>query len=132
MNEDQLQSPRQSSVRTFLCVAGPAIAAVGLIFLIVGLGSFFAAFGGDGPPRYFWCAFVGMPLLFVGGVMCQFGYLGAVARYVAGESAPVAKDFVNYMGENTQPGVKAVSKSVAEGIAEGLAEAQEKQAKPRN
>ena len=45
------------------------IAAVGLIFLIIGMASFFSAFGGGGPPRLFWCCFVGMPLLFVGGVM---------------------------------------------------------------
>ena len=37
----------------------------------------------------------------------------------ARESAPVAKDVVNYMGENTQPGVKAVAKAVTVGIIEG-------------
>jgi hypothetical protein len=50
--------------------------------------------------------------------MCQFGYMGALHRYVAGESAPVAKDVVNYMGENVQPGVRSVAKAVAEGIIE--------------
>ena len=84
----------------------------------VGFGSFFASFGSFEPPRYFWCAFVGMPLLFVGTAMCMYGYLGAFYRYVAGESAPVAKDVVNYMGENIQPGVKAVAKAATEGIIE--------------
>jgi hypothetical protein len=52
----------------------------------------------------------------------QFGYLGAVYRYVTGEGAPVAKDVVNYMGENIQPGVKAVAKAVTEGIVQAQKE----------
>jgi len=58
--------------------------------------------------------------------MCMFGYLGAFQRYVAGESAPVAKDVVNYMGENVQPGVKAVAKAITEGIIEAQKEEQQK------
>jgi hypothetical protein len=94
--------------------------------MIVGFGSFFASFGSFEPPRYFWCVFVGMPLLFIGIVGCMFGYLGAFQRYVAGESAPVAKDAVNYMGENVQPGVKAVAKAVTEGVIEAQQERRQK------
>ena len=126
MNENKLQSPQHSNIRTVLRVGGPVIAAVGLLFMIVGFGSFFASFGSFEPPRFFWCAFVGMPLLFVGIGMCMFGYLGAFQRYVAGESAPVAKDVVNYMGENIQPGVKAVAKAITEGLIEGQKEQQQK------
>ena len=118
MNENRLQSPRHSGIRGVLRIGGPLIAAIGLLFMIVGFGSFFASFGSFEPPRYFWCAFVGMPLLFVGIAMCMYGYLGAFYRYVAGESAPVAKDVVNYMGENVQPGVKAVTKAATEGVIE--------------
>jgi hypothetical protein len=85
--------------------------------MLVGGISFFSAFGdGGGPPRLFWCVFLGMPTLFVGIVMCKLGYIGAVARYIAAESAPVAKDTVNYMAEGTQDGVRTVARSVAEGI----------------
>lgn len=118
MFENKLQSAQHSNIRTALRVAGPATVGAGLLFMIVALGSFFASFGSFEPPRFFWCAFVGMPLLFFGAVMCMFGYLGAFQRYIAGESAPVAKDVVNYMGENIQPGVKAVAKSIAEGVIE--------------
>ena len=120
MNDDKLQSLRHATTRTILRRGGLATVAVALVLIAVGIGSFFASFGSFGPPRYFWCAFLGMPLLFVGTTMCMFGFAGAVQRYVAGETAPVAKDVVNYMGENTQPGVKAVAKSVTEGIVEGL------------
>lgn len=125
MNDNRLHSPRHFGIRTVLRVGGPLIATAGLIFMIVGFGSFFASFGTFETPRFFWCAFVGMPLLFVGIAMCMFGFLGAFQRYVAGESAPVAKDVVNYMGENIQPGVKAVAKAITEGISEGKKEEQQ-------
>ncbi len=124
MNEDKLQMPQQSGIRRTLRRAGLAILAVGGLLTLVGIGSFFASFGSFGPPRFFWCAFLGMPLLFVGGAMTLFGFLGACQRYVAGESAPVAKDVVNYMGENIQPGVRSIAKAVTEGIKAGLSEQQ--------
>jgi hypothetical protein len=127
MNENKLQSPNHATIRTVLRVGGPLIALAGLIFIIVGVASFFSAFGTGQSPSNFWCAFVGIPLLFVGGVMCQMGFLGSFARYVAGETAPVAKDVVNYMGENTQPGVKAVAKSITEGVLEARNEQEKKE-----
>ncbi len=127
MNEDKLQSPRHAGTRTFLRVAGPLVAAAGLLFLIVGTANFFAAAGSFEPPRLFWCNFVGIPLLFVGLVMCMLGYMGAMQRYVAGESAPVAKDVVNYMGENTQPGVRSITKAATEGYLEARKEQEKKE-----
>jgi hypothetical protein len=125
MNEGKLQSPQQTGIRRTLRRVGLLIVGIGGVLTLIGIGSFFAAFGSFGSPRFFWCAFVGMPLLFVGGVLTMFGFIGAVQRYVAGESAPVAKDVVNYMGENTQPGVKAIARAVAQGIKEGVSEEQD-------
>ena len=122
MSENLLQSARHQSVRKVLRVGGPAVALLGLLFLLIGMISFFSSFGSFAPPRFFWCAFVGMPLLFVGGVMCKFGYLGDIARYIASESAPVAKDTINYLGEETQPGVKSFTKAITEGVLEAKAE----------
>ncbi len=96
---------------------------------MIGLASFFSSFGGFSTPRYFWCAFVGLPLLGIGGFLTKLGFLGTVARYVAGETAPVAKDVVNYMGEKTQLGVKSFTKAVAKGIKEGLSQSDEPQKK---
>ena len=130
MNENQLKSPQHNTIRTVLRVGGPLVGVLGLIFTIVGCGSFFSSFGSPermGFPRYFWCMFVGLPLLFLALVMCMFGYLGAFYRYFAGEAAPVAKDAVNYLGEGIQPGVKAVAKAAAEGIIEAQKDQQPKQ-----
>ena len=124
MNEDKLQAPQHAMVKRTLRGVGLAVLALGGLLILIGFGSFFASFGSGEIPRYFWCAFLGMPLLFVGIAMTMFGFLGAMNRFVAGESAPVAKDVVNYMGENVQPGVKSIAKAVAEGIQEGLNEGQ--------
>jgi hypothetical protein len=114
----KLQTRRHKGRRSFLRVAGPLVAAVGLIFLIIGMASFFSAFGGGGSPRLFWCCFVGMPLIVVGGGMCMFGFMGAVARYGAAEQAPVATDAINDLAEGTQGAVKTVARAVADGVKE--------------
>ena len=67
-----------------------------------------------------------MPLVMAGLMMSWFGYMGAIYRYMASETAPVAKDVVNYVGENAQPGVKAVARAVTEGIDEARKEQAQK------
>jgi TRAP-type C4-dicarboxylate transport system permease small subunit len=114
-----LQTQKHNAVRSVLRVIGPLVAVVGLVFMIVGTVSFFSAFGGNGSPKLFWCCFVGLPLLFVGGVMCMLGFLGAMARYAAAEQVPVATDAFNELAEGTQSGVKTVARAVAEGIRDG-------------
>jgi hypothetical protein len=121
----KLQTQKHKGKRTILRVAGPLVAAIGLLFTIIGVVSFFSAFGGGGSPRFFWCCFVGMPLLFVGGVMCMFGFMGAVARYTAAEQVPVATDAISDIAEGTQGAVKTVARAVTEGVKEGLANKQE-------
>jgi hypothetical protein len=101
-------------------MAGPVIFLTGAICTIIGLISFFASFGSMEMPHYFWLAFIGMPLMFFGGVLCQFGFIGAVARFIAGETAPVASDTVNYMAEETKGAVETVAKAAAKGVVEGM------------
>ena len=59
-----------------------------------------------------------MPVIFVGFVLCNLGFAGAAMRYMAGESAPVAADTLNYTAEATRPGVKAVTSAIREGLSE--------------
>jgi len=92
MNEENKINPGHGQLRLILRVIGPTFFIVGLVFTVVGFGSFLSAFGSMQMPRYFWCAFVGLPLMGAGGAISKFAYIGAVSRYVAGEAAPVAKD----------------------------------------
>ena len=72
--------PGHNSARDTLRVVGPVIALTGLGLTVVGIADFFRAVGGFEPPKLFWCAFVGLPLLFAGGVLCSYGYMGKVMR----------------------------------------------------
>ena len=115
--KSSLDPEQFSELRTTLKAIGPAIAGVGLLLMIVGMASFFSAFGGFEPPRYFWCAFIGMPLLIVGIVISKFAYLGTITRYMAGEVAPVGKDVTNYMVDGTKDSIRDVATAVGEGFA---------------
>lgn len=119
MRDEEKINPGHTNVRNVLRIAGPITIAVGGLFVVIGIGSFFSAFAGSGSPRYFWCAFVGMPIVFFGIVMTMFGFLGAVTRYQAGEVAPVGKDTFNYMAHGTQGGVRMMASAVGAGLAEG-------------
>ena len=120
MSEESKIDPRHSSSKQFLRMLGPIIAGLGLLFTIIGFGSLLSSFGSHEAPRYFWCAFVGLPLLFVGVAMSMFGFLGSFTRYVSGEQAPVIKDSFNYLAEGMQEGVKTVATAIGEGLAVGM------------
>jgi hypothetical protein len=119
MSEENKIDPKHGTSRTILRMLGPTITGIGLLFIVIGAGSFFSSFGSFEPPRYFWCIFLGLPLLFLGVVMCMFGFLGSFARYVAGEAAPVQKDTFNYLAEGTKEGVKTIATAIGEGLAAG-------------
>jgi RNA polymerase subunit RPABC4/transcription elongation factor Spt4 len=118
MPENQID-PGHNAVRNTLRVAGPVISLIGLIFVIVGIADFFRAFGSFGPPKLFWCVFVGIPLLGVGLSLSRFAYMGKVMRYMAQEMAPTGKDTFNYLAEGTREGVKAVAGAIGQGLREG-------------
>ncbi|QDS86545.1 Double zinc ribbon [Rosistilla ulvae] len=116
MSDEERINPDHLKTRQLLRKIGPLIFGVGVLFTIVGMGSFFMSFGSFGSPRYFWCCFVGMPLMFVGSTMSGYGFMGAITRYQAGEIAPVGKDTFNYMAEETRGGVQAVASAIGAGL----------------
>jgi Double zinc ribbon len=132
--------PNHENKRNLLRGIGIVLLLVGLGFTITGLVSFFSAFSnamprfssggphsfgvgsrssGGGPPKLFWCAFIGLPLLGIGVKLTFFSYMGAIGRYVAGESAPVVKDTFNYMAHGTKDGIKTVASALGEGLSQG-------------
>lgn len=112
-------NPGHGPMRGVLRLAGPLILVVGIGFMAVGLIDFFSAIGGAGMPTKFWCFFVGMPLLALGGGITQFAFMGAAARYAAQEYAPVAKDTVNYMVDGTEESIKKVAGAFGEAMGGG-------------
>jgi hypothetical protein len=119
MSEETQIDPKHAATRRVLRTAGPGLAGLGLVLVLIGMVNFFSSFGSFESPRYFWCAFLGLPLLFVGTVLCMLGFLGPFSRYVLGEAAPVQKDTFNYMAEGTQAGVRTIATAVGEGFSAG-------------
>lgn len=97
MSEQRPGLRNQSGVRTGLRVAGGLLVLVGLVFAVTGAVDFFASMNDFGAPTKFWMLFVGLPLLAVGGMLLQGGFMGMGARYAAGEYAPVVKDSAAYL-----------------------------------
>ena len=95
---------------------GQRLLVVGGLFVAVGLGSFFSSMGTFEPPRYFWCTFIGFPMLWFGGMLFLLAHLGTIKRFMAGEAAPVAKDTINYMGKNTKEGVSDFAEALFDGM----------------
>ncbi|NLZ05172.1 MAG: zinc ribbon domain-containing protein [Phycisphaerae bacterium] len=118
MDERQID-PGHSSTRNVLRSVGPLLALLGLGLTAVGFVDFFRAFGGGGPPEYFWCALVGLALLGVGLMLTKLGYLGKFIRYMAQEAAPPAKDTFNYMADGTREGIKTVAGAIGQGLKDG-------------
>jgi hypothetical protein len=110
MTERQLD-PGHRRVQSVLCTLGPILIVLALAFIVLGIGGIFLV----GPVSIV-LAFLGMTLMFVGSVMTMFGFIGRVARYEAGEVAPVARDTFNYMAEGTQEGVRAVAGAIGQGL----------------
>ncbi len=102
--------------RAALRFIGPVMLIVGVIFTAIGMVSFFASMGSHSGPSYFWCAFIGLPLMAFGSMISKFGYLGSISRYVAGETAPVGKDVVNYMATETKGAIREISAAVGQGL----------------
>lgn len=107
-----------TGTRNTLRVIGPAVLLVGIAFMAVGFISFFSSMTSMnmGPPKFFWCLFVGMPLTAIGGAISKFAFIGSVLRYMSAEAAPVGKDTFNYMASGTKDGVRDVFSAVREGL----------------
>jgi hypothetical protein len=115
-HEDKID-PGHEGKRAALRGLGILLCLIGGILLAVGLIDFFSAFAGfGGPPRLFGCAFVGMILLGIGASLLKFGFMGAAARYEAGEIAPVATDTLNAVAEDADEGIKTVAHAIREGL----------------
>lgn len=100
-----------------LRVIGVLMLGTGVVLTAIAFISFFSAFSGHsfGPPKGFFLAFIGLPLMGIGGAICKFAFMGSVARYAAGELAPVGRDTFNYMARGTRPGVRNLTSAAREG-----------------
>ena len=117
-----LDDPGHQAVRSGLRVLGPMVFLTGLCLLIVGAVSFFQSFASFGVgqssfPRYFWCAFLGLPLMWLGGVLSVPAYMATASRFMAREMIPVQRDAFNTMADGASDGIRTVAQAIGEGFA---------------
>ena len=88
----------QAGARTFFRVAGAVLVPVGIVVFGWGVVKVFGYDGYDSPPASYIVAFIGgLPLIGVGLMCLNIGFLGTVARYGAGETMPVLRDSASYL-----------------------------------
>lgn len=119
INDEEKLNTNHKRTRNKLRKIGPICAIIGVALIAYGLYGMFTSQIFDSITMSF-APFIGMTLLFVGGVTSMFGFGGAVARYQASEIAPVAKDTINYMADGTKDSVQTLAKSLGQGISEGM------------
>lgn len=95
----------QSTKRMIARVVGVVCMGIALLLIGLALADFFAAmnssqFGAE--PTRFWMFFLAMPFFLIGGIGLNAGFMGAGARYAAGEVAPTARDTLNYLQEDEE------------------------------
>ncbi len=105
--------------RSLMRRAGVVLTVTGGVFILVGGIDFFSAFGTFHPPTLFWCFFVGMPLVALGGNLLRLGYLGAVSRYVAEETVPVVRDSVVEVAEGLRPTIRDIASDLSSPARDG-------------
>lgn len=98
-------SPRHTQSRNVLRVLGLMGLLIGISLVMVRFASFFRAFGSFGTPKYFWCAFIGFPIIALGLVLLKMGFLGVAAAYVSDEVAPVLGKAAGYIGSEVAAGI---------------------------
>lgn len=119
MSDDKPIDPGHKPVRRVLRIVGPILLAIGILFIIVALVDFFSVMASHSMGRHptkFWGFFVGMPLMFIGVVMTQWGYMGRIARYFSQEITPVGTDTFNYAARHARDGVRDLAGAIGDGL----------------
>lgn len=125
--------PGHESKRQTMTILGIILIIAGGILLIVGITTFAQPFttssreffaDPDGVmDRNSSAGFGGIAMIGLGGFAAMIGISlltfanrGKIARYQAGEIAPVAKDTFNYVAKESSEGVKHLAGAIAEGV----------------
>lgn len=134
MKPEEQIDPAHQAIRGVLRVVGLMMIVVGVVLVATGMISLLSGFGSpmgtdgfggvNGPmgmrgPGGFAAFFFGIPVLGIGIAITRFAFMGAAARYVAGEIAPVATDTLNSLAEEAGEGIEAVAHAIRDGVSGG-------------
>lgn len=115
MNQQDYENKYSKTVRK-LRIIGWICLSIGIGAVATGTGDFFMSAGSWEEPKLFFLCFIGVPIAFVGIACLMFGYQRKVSDFAASQSAPVVKDFTNYMIDGTSDAVTNVAGKVANAV----------------
>ena len=87
-------------MRDLARIAGPGLIFIGGILLIIGLVSFFSAFGTNQMPTNFWYAFIGLPMLGFGVTVTKLAYLKPISNFLENETHEAIGNAAKNIGRN--------------------------------
>ncbi len=103
----------QARKRTAFRVVGVLCMGTALVLIGLAIADFVHAASADDfdtQPTKFWYFFVALPFFAVGGACLNAGFMGAAARYGAGETMPVVRDSASYLSDGQ--GILGVGRTV--------------------
>ena len=110
----------QSTKRLIARVVGMVCMGIAVILIGASIANFFAStndFTGEGPTKM-WMFFLAIPFFLIGAIGLQMGFIGAAARFGAGETMPVLKDSAAYLTDGSGAlGVGGTVDAAAPGVA---------------
>jgi len=107
---------RQTRYRNAFRVLGAAVLVVGIVMFGYGITSVFGSEEFPGGLQIF-CFMGGLLVIGLGLMFLQAGFLGAAARYSAGETMPVVRDSASYLSDGQ--GILGVGRTVDDGAPRG-------------
>jgi len=110
----------QARYRTAFRIAGVLCMGIALVLIAIAIADFVSAVKADDfdtQPTKFWYFFVALPFFAVGGFCLNAGFMGAAARYGAGETMPVVRDSASYLSDGR--GILGVGRTVDDGAGRG-------------
>lgn len=109
---DNKQNEQHKKTKKTLRLVSGILLGGGICLTATGFISFFSAFGNGGFPELFWCAFLGLPMLGIGGSIASVANRREISTYMKNEDVPV----VNEASKELSLATKNVTSAIKEGL----------------
>jgi len=90
-----MNNEKHEKTKRLFKILGITFSIIGLICTLIGMISFFRSFAKAEPPKLFFFAFIGLPLLGIGGMLITTGFRREMMTYSKNEGVPVVNEALN-------------------------------------
>ena len=105
-------NPHHEQTKNKLKKIGLTLLIIGGICFLVGIVDFFAAFGSFRTPTLFFFAFIGLPMVGIGGSLTLMAHQREIRQYHADEISPV----INETTRDISPAITTIASAIREGL----------------